>query len=289
MHSKTLRFLSPEPLRAFRTPGRVWSLEATCNKQAPEVWVQCYGTPNPEVSISSTPILALPLRGGGTHDTWFEEGLHFPHGLVIALRSGQYTHEPLTTVPPGIELTLGYKTDAEIARDAAARARWERQPDDPHSVAVSLPDLLRTGDFGPIHLGMSRGAVLDALGKPDDFSVTESQPGLPAIFKYGDIEFYFDYDDDRLTSVRADTFDLLTGGSALRLDPWFLRRGTAPREVEEQLTAHDIGYLRIAPPGTPTDTMTIRTTSGVELGFEPLQDDQATLGLDSISWSGREP
>ena len=289
MRSKTVRFLSPEPLRAFRKPGRVWSLKASCDEQAPEIWVQCHGTPNPEVSISSTPILALPLRGGGTHDTWFEEGLHFPHGLVIALSSDQYTYEPLTAVPASIGLTLDYKTDAEIARDAAARARWERRPDDPHSVAVSLHDLLRTGDFGPIHLGMSRGAVLDALGKPDDFSVAESQPGLPAIFKYGDIEFYFDYDDDHLTLVRADTFNLLTGGSALRFDPWFMRQGTPQREVEEQLTVCGIEYQRVALPGTPPDTMTIKTISGVELGFEPLRDDQATLGLNSISWNGRGP
>ena len=30
--------------------------------------------------------------------------------------------------------------------------------------------------------------------------------------------------------------------------------------------------------------MTIETASGVELGFGPLPDDEATLGLDSISW-----
>ena len=84
---------------------------------------------------------------------------------------------------------------------------------------------------------MSRGAVLDALGKPDDFSVTESQPELPAIFKYGDIEFYFDYDDDNLIYLRADSFDLLNGGHALQFDPWFLRQGTPLREVEEHLAA----------------------------------------------------
>ena len=284
MHSKTLRFLSPEPLRAFRKPGRVWSLEARCDEQAPEVWVQCYGTANPELSESSTPILAFPLRGGATPDIWFEEGLHFPHGMVVALSSDEYRHEPLTSMPAGIALTLDYKTDAEIARDAAARTRWERPPDDPHSVVVSLHDFLRSGNFGPIYLGMSRGAVLDALGKPDDFSVIESQPDLPAIFKYGDIEFYFDYDDDNLIYLRADSFDLLNGGNALQFNPWFLRLGTPLREVEEQLTATGIEYQRIALLGVPPDTMTVETTSGVELGFGPLPDDAETLGLDSISW-----
>ena len=204
--------------------------------------------------------------------------------MVAALSSDEYRHESLTSVPAGIELTLDYMTDAEIAHAAAARARWERRLDDPHSVAVSLHDFLRTGDLGPIHLGMSRGAVLDALGKPDDFSITESQPELPAMFKYGDVEFYFDYDDDNLIYLRADSFDLLNGGHALQFDPWFLRQGTPLREVEEQLTAYGIGYQRIALLDVSPDTMTIETASGVELGFESLPDDEATLGLNSISW-----
>ena len=100
MHSKTLRFPSPEPLRAFRKPGRVWSLEASCEEQAPEVWVQCYGTANPELSESSMPILAFPLCGGATQDIWFEEGLHFPHGMVAALSSEEYRYEPLIPSRP---------------------------------------------------------------------------------------------------------------------------------------------------------------------------------------------
>jgi len=107
---------------------------------------------------------------------------------------------------------------------------------------------------------------------------------LPAMFKYGDVEFYFDYDDDNLIYLRADSFDLLNGGHALQFDPWFLRQGTPLREVEEQLTAYGIGYQRIALLDVSPDTMTIETASGVELGFESLPDDEATLGLNSISW-----
>jgi hypothetical protein len=100
--------------------------------------------------------------------------------------------------------------EAEIAREAAARVRWQRQPDDPHTHTLSLPDFLRTGELGPIHLGMTRTAILGTLGKPGDWSIAENRAGLPEIFKYGDIEFYFLGDEDVLTGLHADTFDALT-------------------------------------------------------------------------------
>jgi hypothetical protein len=65
---------------------------------------------------------------------------------------------------------------------------------------------------------MTRTAVLETLGKPDDWSTAENQEGLPDIFKYGDSEFYFG-DEDVLTCLHADTFDALSGGDALRFEP----------------------------------------------------------------------
>jgi hypothetical protein len=140
---------------------------------------------------------------------------------VVGLSAIQYDYEPLSAVPSGFELTVWYKTDAEIAREAAVRARWERAPDDPHAVAVSLREFLRTGALGPIRLGMTRAAVVDMLGKPNAWSVVEITVGLPEIFKYGDIEFYFD-EADTLSAVHADSFDILSGGEALALDSWRL-------------------------------------------------------------------
>ena len=168
-----------------------------------------------------------------------------PHGLVVGISTNQYSLEPDHVLPPGIELTIGYGTDAEIAHDEAIRARLERTPDDPHSVAVSLPDFLRSGKLGLIELGMSRAMVIETLGNPNYWSIAESAPSQPAILAYGNIEFYFGYEHDDLTCIRSDNFDVFDGGAALRFDPWILRKGTPLHEVEEQLTVHDIGMQRV--------------------------------------------
>ncbi|HWE63627.1 MAG TPA: hypothetical protein VHB98_18085 [Chloroflexota bacterium] len=86
------------------------------------VWVQCYGTADPRHAEDSTRVLVFPLYGGARQDLWFDQGLHFPHGLVVGLSADKHEHEPLSTVPAGLELRVGYETDTEIARQAAIRA-----------------------------------------------------------------------------------------------------------------------------------------------------------------------
>lgn len=77
-----------------------------------------------------------------------------------------------------MELTISYKTDAELAHDAVMYARWKRDPDDPHSVTLSLLDFLRTGMLGPIHLGMARAAVLDSWLPRRDMPLHEVEEQL---------------------------------------------------------------------------------------------------------------
>jgi len=283
MNTKPVRFPSTDPLRAFRKPSRVWSLEGTCAPRDGQIWVQCYGTAHAHLVNEDTLVLSFPLHGGTRQDIWFARGLHFPHGLVIGLSADQYEFEPLSAVPDGMELTISYKTDAEIAHDAVMHARWKRHPDDPHSLTLSLLDFFRTGKLGPIHLGMARAAVLDILGRPDNWSVAVNDDGQPAIFMYGDVEFYFD-GSDTLTCLRADNFDVLSGGDGLRLDSWLPRRGMALHQVEEQLTLQGIGYQRTRRPSDPPDMMIIQLTSGVELGFQ--SPDEAVFVLESISRRG---
>lgn len=108
--------------------------------------------------------------------------------------------------------------------------------------------------------------------------------GAPAILKYGNVEFYFD-GDDTLTCLRADNFDVLSGGDALRLDSWIPRRGMPLQEVEEQLVLQGIGYHRTPQPRDPPDMVIIRVASGVELGFQ--SHDNGVFALESISRSSR--
>jgi hypothetical protein len=49
---------------------------------------------------------------------------------------------------------------------------------------VSFDEFLRTGQIGPLAVGMTRDAVRDLVGDPDDTSISKS----PEIWKYGPIE-----------------------------------------------------------------------------------------------------
>lgn len=58
-----------------------------------------------------------------------------------------------------------------------------------------------TGDLCPIRLGMSRDEIRAFFGDPDDTGATSRKYPLPAIWKYGDLEFHFDRLDAKLSLV----------------------------------------------------------------------------------------
>jgi hypothetical protein len=59
-------------------------------------------------------------------------------------------------------------------------------------VSVSLKDVLATGAFGPVCLGCAREALEAAFGEPEGTDGTSCKYRRPNIWKYGDVEFYFD-------------------------------------------------------------------------------------------------
>ncbi len=144
-------------------------------------------------------------------------------------------------------------------------------------ISVSMMEFLRTGAFGPIHLGMPRTDVEEILAPPNAMSTTTSDNGLPAIWKYGDIEMHFE-PNDNLSSIYTDEFDVPSGGQAIDLDPWILRRGIPWSEVEPQLAARHISYSERGKT-TPYDNATTRIVmdSGVELIFENHVERDAAL------------
>ena len=109
-------------------------------------------------------------------------------------------------------------------------------------VRVSLLEWLRTGLFGPLHLGMTRLEVRDLLGPAEDWSSARNPDGSSAIWKYGDFEFYFDGHDAPLHLLRADSFRVPSGGQTMALDPWILRRGLSRRALARRLTAEGIPH-----------------------------------------------
>ena len=107
---------------------------------------------------------------------------------------------------------------------------------------VSLKELIETGRFGSVRLGMSRAQIESSLGAPDDVGGASRKYLAPSIWKYGDVELHFVPGADSLCLIYLDEFDIPSGGKLVNFDPWVIRRSLTVSEAEEQLSQSGIGY-----------------------------------------------
>ncbi len=62
--------------------------------------------------------------------------------------------------------------------------------------------------LGKVRIGMSREEVIAILGEPDDMGGTSRKYRTPCIFKYGEIELFFDpWKSGKLKAVYAEDGD----------------------------------------------------------------------------------
>jgi hypothetical protein len=149
------------------------------------------------------------------------------------------------------------------------------------SITASLEEFARSGRLGPIALGLTRREVSETLGSPTNW-LNGKPVGQSAIWKYGDVEVYFD-DEDRVHLIHFDWFKVPAGGPTLQLSPWVIRQGLPLNELE--------GALRTA--GIPFDThpdksnpecVTVVTSAGVSFLVQ-VDGDADELGLCQFSRS----
>lgn len=145
-------------------------------------------------------------------------------------------------------------------------------------VVVSLQDFLRTGEFGPVCLGVSRDRLRGLLGAPENWGPHPSGQRLATIWKYGDIEFHFS--GDTLWLIIADDVETLDGSTAFKLDPWILN-GEAT--VETVLTGLEEAHIPCQRIERTIDDATerFRVGAGIELLFRDKT--QYLLDSDGIS------
>ena len=86
------------------------------------------------------------------------------------------------------------------------------------ATTASLEKFARSGQLGPIALGLTRSDITDALGPPTNW-LNGTLLDRSALWKYGDAEVYFD-DDDRVHLIHFDWFKVPIGGPTLELSPW---------------------------------------------------------------------
>ena len=159
-------------------------------------------------------------------------------------------------------------------------------------IPISLEDFLRNGAFGPIQLGLARAQVRALFGRPQYTSTIMDNHGRPIMWKYGDIELIFDPDEKGLIGVNLEmpTLAAPSGWRRIVLDPWVLRAGVPPEEIERALQGADISY-KYLPARHPGDYLVLETASHVQLGFiREEEDHRPPRGLhyaELMDWSKR--
>ena len=131
-------------------------------------------------------------------------------------------------------------------------------------ITVSMQDFLRTGEFGPVRLGMLRGQIRSLLGEPEDWGPSPRAKHNVGIWKYGDIEFHFN--EDVLWLLFADDIGTLDGGKAIDFDPWVLSGAASAESVLVDLEAAGISCQRI-PWSFDDGTERYHVGAGIELLF----------------------
>lgn len=153
------------------------------------------------------------------------------------------------------------------------------------TVGVDLLHFLKTGEFGPVRLGMSGEEVISALGEPDCRTRAVNREKAPSIWLYDPFELYFDSEiGNRLEAIFTDHFEEIAECTRLSVDAWILRRGLALEQAEFRLEQEGIDYATAPCPWNKGNAVDLAVVSGVKLSFQVRREyDEDDLGLYSIS------
>jgi hypothetical protein len=159
------------------------------------------------------------------------------------------------------------------------------------TVSVELLHFLKTGEFGPVRLGMSDAEVTAALGQPDCRTRAVNREKAPSIWLYDPFELYFDSETgSRLEAIFTDHIEEIAECTRLRVDVWILRRGLALEQAEFRLEQEGIDFATSPCPWNKGNAVDLTVASGVKLSFQVRREyDEDHLGLYSISLRSDRP
>ncbi len=139
---------------------------------------------------------------------------------------------------------------------------------------ASLKEFLRDGRFGSIELGAGRAAIEQLLGLPEAWEAKAHNYQQANIWKFGDIEFYFQ--NDALWMIFMDDFKVPTGGNKIDLDAWAISAHLTCSQAEAHLSSAAIPYQKGNFPYTDNGVRLI-TGAGTLLAFSGENPAQPTL------------
>lgn len=122
-------------------------------------------------------------------------------------------------------------------------------------------------------------------GRQKHTVVNHGNTRYPTIWKYGDIEFFFEpyRRDGYLYMVYFDAFNVPKGWGQLVVEPWVICNRLTKQDGEAALRTENINYHTSAAPDP--DCVNVVTSSGVVLQFVVNQPDQYSfpVGLFAVS------
>ncbi len=156
-------------------------------------------------------------------------------------------------------------------------------------VNISLKEFFKTGQFGPVRLGMSRQEVFNGLGQPDEYSHFNYLKA--GIWKYGDIEIHFSPDTSCVVLIWCDHIPFPGEPSAqVELDAWLFADHHQPT-VDEMVTglkdadiAYELYKFKEKVPGDMTMFLEEDEKSGqfVTITGQFVLDSSVNLGLGEV-------
>lgn len=141
---------------------------------------------------------------------------------------------------------------------------------------------LATGSLGPLSLGLEAGRVEALVGAPPDRWGGSERADLANIWCYGDVELHFSRQTRTLALIFADTFETLSGGPSLEIDPWICSSSTTLEQAMAALDEAGLAYEQRAPTPAQAEGRVLTLRSGVELGFVPESETLLTLRTLSL-------
>jgi hypothetical protein len=154
-------------------------------------------------------------------------------------------------------------------------------------IRVSLKDFIATGEFGQVAIGCTCSDLEAVLGEPECRGGESRKHRRPNIWKYGDVEFFFDRGIDELYLIHIDRFSgeagIPVGWNYLHLDTWAIREGLPIIDFLHALQAASIQFDRIEK--ADWNQTVIATASGVKIGFATCLDH--LTDSSGLTWIGR--
>ena len=153
---------------------------------------------------------------------------------------------------------------------------------------VSLKEFLRTGDLGPVRLGMREDEVFALFGSPNDKGLTSRRRKKPCLWLYGDIELIFDREAWTLRMVNCEFHEPgpPRGGPGIELDPWIIVRRLSPVHFQEECRRERIPLLTLD--SVNEGAVEFSVGPGVHLIFAPDvgdSDQPGSIGLCHMTYS----